>query len=325
MRINRRFLTWGAFFIVLGGVPLAVRAGLLDVDEVRGWWSLWPLIVVGIGVGLVLRRTSFEVLGGLLVAVTAGLMGGAVLAGGAGGLPNAVCGNERAAGTLPAASGTFDGSAAVDLQLDCGELELTGAAGSTWSFRGAGDPARAPALESGAGRLTIRSHESSGLDLVGRRELWQVTVPRDVPLGINLQLNAGRATIAPGAATLRDVQAQVNFGAITLDLGEVTAIESVDIQSNAGTTAVTLPNASMSGRIQVNAGAVRMCAPDGVGLRIRTGESAVSSYDFGRARLVQDGSTWTSPGYDSAGVRIELEAEANAGSFTLNPEDGCDG
>ncbi len=325
MRINRRFLTWGAFVIVLGAVPLAVRAGLLDGDQVRGWWSLWPLIVVGIGLGLVLHRTSFEVLGGLLVAVTLGMMGGAVLAGGTGGLPNAVCGNDRATGTLPAASGTFEGAGSIDLELDCGELQLTGVSGSDWSFDGSGDAGRAPAIESTSDRLAIRSHESTGINLVGRRETWNVSVPRDVPVAINLQLNAGRATIAPGAATLREVQAQVNFGAITLDLGEVTGIDALDIQSNAGTIALTLPNVSHSGQIQVNAGAVRLCAPAGAALRIETGESAVSSYDFGRAGLVQDGSTWTSPNYDAAAVRIDLEAEANAGSFTLNPEEGCNG
>jgi hypothetical protein len=298
---------------------------LLDGEQVRGWWSLWPLIVVGIGVGLVLHRTSLEVLGGLLVAVTAGLMGGALLAGGPGGLPNAVCGNEHATGTLPAASGAFDGAASIDLQLDCGELDLTGVAGTDWSFEGSGDAARAPTIESAGDRLTIRSPESRGIDIVGRRERWQVSLPRDVPVAINLELNAGRATIAPGAATLREVRVQVNFGGITLDLGEATAVDTVNVQSNAGITALSLPNVSMSGEIQVNAGAVRVCAPPGAALRIRTGESAVSSYDFGRAGLVQDGSTWTSPNYDAAAVRIDLEAEANAGSFTLNPEEGCNG
>ena len=49
----------------------------------------------------------------------------------------------------------------------------------------------------------------------------------------------------------------------------------------------------------------------------------IASYDYAGHGLVQDGSTWTTPGFDSAAVRIELETEANAGSFTLDPEDGC--
>jgi hypothetical protein len=36
--------------------------------------------------------------------------------------------------------------------------------------------------------------------------------------------------------------------------------------------------------------------------------------------MVQHGSTWETPGYDTAAVRIELETRANAGSFGLNRE-----
>ena len=49
----------------------------------------------------------------------------------------------------------------------------------------------------------------------------------------------------------------------------------------------------------------------------------ITSYDYAGHGLVQDGKTWTTPGYDSATVRIELDTNANAGSFSLDPEDGC--
>ena len=87
---------------------------------------------------------------------------------------------------------------------------------------------------------------------------------------------------------------------------------------------MTLPRVSMTGTIQANAGAVRLCAPPGVALKLHTGESIVASYDYADHGLEQDGSTWTTPGYDTAAQRIELQTEANAGSFVLDPEDGCD-
>ena len=64
-------------------------------------------------------------------------------------------------------------------------------------------------------------------------------------------------------------------------------------------------------------------APPGAALKLHTGESIVASYDYGGHGLVQDGSTWTTPGFDTAAVRIELQTEASAGSFVLDPEDGC--
>ena len=84
MRVNRGLMGWGVFFIVLGVVPLAVQAGALDPEVVRRAWQLWPLILIGIGLGLVLARTRLAILGSLVVAVTFGLMGGALIATGVG-------------------------------------------------------------------------------------------------------------------------------------------------------------------------------------------------------------------------------------------------
>ena len=326
MGINRRFLTWGVFFIVVGAVPLAVRAGALSAEEVAGWWNLWPLIVIGIGAGLVLSRTPFEVLGGLLVAAAAGVMAGAFLAVGAGGLPQSVCGNERGTAALPGQTGTFGGPASIDIQLNCGEVTVTGGTGDGWSFAGTGDLEHAPTVRGEDDALAIRSDEGTvSFPITSRREAWQVGVPTDVPFGLDIQLNAGRAEIAPGAAALRDVDVQVNFGSVVLDFADATAIGELQLQSNAGSSSVILPNLSVTGRLQVNAGSIEFCTPAGAGLRVRTGESVVGSYDLAGEGLVQDGRTWETPGFASAAVRIELTTEANAGSITLNPEDGCDG
>ena len=55
-------------------------------------------------------------------------------------------------------------------------------------------------------------------------ESWEVGLPEGVPVGLRVQLNAGRATIAPGPVALRDVRLQVNAGAIVADLAAAAAI-----------------------------------------------------------------------------------------------------
>ena len=35
MRIDRRFLGWGVFLVIVGAIPLAVRAGYLTSDQMR--------------------------------------------------------------------------------------------------------------------------------------------------------------------------------------------------------------------------------------------------------------------------------------------------
>src|SRR6188508_1295713 len=102
MHIRRGYLGWGVFLILAGTVPLAVRSGYLTEDQVGRLWTLWPLILVGIGVGLILSRTRFDFLGGIIVAATFGLMVGGLLSAGVSGLSGASCGSDGSATSFPA-------------------------------------------------------------------------------------------------------------------------------------------------------------------------------------------------------------------------------
>src|SRR5207342_2914460 len=124
MRIRRGFLGWGVFLILAGAVPLAVRSGYLSEDQVGRLWTLWPLILIGIGVGLVLSRTRFDFLGGLIVAATFGLMVGGFLSAGVSGLSGASCGSGGSSPAFPARDGAFAATGDVELQLSCGELTV---------------------------------------------------------------------------------------------------------------------------------------------------------------------------------------------------------
>lgn len=67
--LDRRLLGWGLFFILVGAIPLATRAGLIDPELVSRWPSLWPLLLVAWGLGLLLRRTPVEWIGGALSVI----------------------------------------------------------------------------------------------------------------------------------------------------------------------------------------------------------------------------------------------------------------
>lgn len=113
MHVDSRFLGWGVFFIVLGAVPLAVGQGLIDPATISGWWRLWPLILIGVGVGLILRRTPAHFLGGLIVAATLGLLFGSLIAGGTNGSAGFGCGSGRSGVALQPVSGGFGTEASV--------------------------------------------------------------------------------------------------------------------------------------------------------------------------------------------------------------------
>jgi len=325
MHIRRGFLGWGVFLILAGAIPLAVRAGYISDDQLGRVWNLWPLILIGIGVGLVLSRTRFDFVGGLIVAATFGIMVGGLLSAGVSGVSGAACGSDTSTSAFPAQDGTFTSNADVGLQLDCGELTVGVANGSAWHIEGTNAKGTAPKVSSDGSSLDVRSPDTNGAEWFGlaERDSWRITLPSAPQLGVDVQLNAGQATIDLGGASLATVDLQMNAGSATVDLGTAAAIRSIDFQLNAGSLGVTLPNLSMTGSIQANAGSVRLCAPPGAGLRLHTGESIIASYDYAGHGLVQNGSTWTTPAFDSAAVKIELDTKANAGAFNLDPEDGC--
>jgi len=327
MHVRRGFLGWGVFLILAGAVPLLVRSGVLTDDQVARLWTLWPLILVGIGVGLLLSRTRYGFVGGLIVAATFGLIAGGLLSTGVSTISTGSCGSGAAGTAFPTRDGSFSGaSAAVTVQLNCGTLEVGAAHGNAWRVEGHDRDGAGPEIDGDDVSLQVRPRDRADepLTFFGQRDDWTVTLPGGPTVDLNLKLNAGSSTANLGGATIGIVDIDLNAGASTVNLSEVSAIERLEGVLNAGSLGVTLPNKSMTGSIQANAGAVKLCAPEGAGLRLRTGGSNLASYDYDGHGLVNDGSTWTSPGYDTAGVQIDLETRANLGSFTLDPAGGCD-
>ncbi len=329
MHLNRGLLGWGVFFITLGSVPLAVRAGYLDPALAGRAWELWPLVLVGLGLGLLLQRTRIAVVGGLVVAVTFGLMGGGLLAGGRppGGFNACAFGSGGGTGSpFATQTGTFGPEAQVDLELSCGELHARSADGTGWTVGGTADGGRAPEIRSSSDRLVVRSPEQHGVTVGVRGSSWDVTLPRQVSLALDLSVNAGSARLNLSSMRVPDLDVSVNAGDATVWAFGLVEARSVNASVNAGSLVISLPvpTPDLGGSLSVNAGSIEVCVPDGVGLRIRMDREALGSNNFDDHGLVRTDGSWTRPGFDTAAQRIELDASANLGSITLNPESGCD-
>ena len=324
MRFDHRLFRWGVFFIALGAVPLAVRASLIDSDTVVQGWRLWPLLLVGLGVSILLRGTRIELVGGLIVSLTFGVLGGGLIAGGTIDLGSIACGSGTASGPTFSRDGTFGSSAAVDLDMRCGDLTVHSGPGSGWSLSGVSNSGHQPDITTSSDRLSVKS----GGDRVflagfgGDRERWDVTLPQSPMLDLTATVNAGTGTFDLRSDLLRSLDVTVNAGSTRIDLDGAT-LSDIGVTVNAGDTRIVLPDTSLSGSFTVNAGSIRFCTPADAALRLSTSEHLTASYDFGTSGLIKDGSTWTSPNYASAAVRIDLSTTANAGSIALNPMDGC--
>src|SRR5688572_23248662 len=177
MSVRRHFLNWGVFLVSLGIIPLAVQLGVLDAEVARTFTRLWPLILIGIGLGLLLRLTPYALVGGVVVAATAGLLLGSLLSGGISGGGVFACTGDRANGTPIVRSGTFSGNGSLNAEITCADFEVTRAAGGGWTVQVVPGGAE-PTVSAGDGALTLRSREGIG-PLSGDREVWRVTMPAE--------------------------------------------------------------------------------------------------------------------------------------------------
>ncbi len=325
MHIDRRFLGWGVFFIALGGVPLAVQLGAIDVGSLGGLWRLWPLFIIAIGIGILLKRTPLDFVGGVLSAATFGLILGGLLAGGfwfgsdGGAFGGPV---EPFAGR----SGTFSGpSARVHAVVDWGDLTIETSPGSAWTLGGSTPEGRPPTVTESATALDVRSPNRSGIFLfgdVGRAQM-DLTVPADVQLDLAGELNAGSAHYDLSGAHLGQLDLTGNAGSLRVDLSGAVSVGGLNATMNAGDARISLPSVDLTGSLTVNAGRLGFCAPAGVGVRFTTGGSTLAGNNFADKGLEQVGDAWQTAGYATAQTKIDLHATANAGRLEFDPEGGC--
>lgn len=322
MRIDRNFVGWGIFLIILGGIPLLHQQGLIQTDALRAGPSLWPLIIVGIGLGLLLRETAIDWAGGLLVAATAGVIGGSLLATG-GGFTTGICSGDAAGPPLRVADGTMTGGGAISVDLPCGDLDIDTAPGDGWTVQAASGDARQPdvAVEGDTIRIDAEGGRGFVFGPVTGRAAWTVTVPRDPTIGLWASLNAGEAVIDLEGAHLDELRIEMNAGSARVAAGGLADLGSLRIELNAGSLQLALPARSFGGRLEANAGSLDVCVPDGTGLRITMDGNITASHNFGERGLGQSGDVWSRSGTN--GATIDLVIDANAASITLDPEDGC--
>jgi hypothetical protein len=317
VRINTGFIFWGVALITAGVVALTTQAGAIPEASAREAWRFWPVVIIVIGLAVIAARTPFAVVATVIAALVVGGMGGALVAG----FPEGFSfGCEGAPEETLSEEGTFEGAAEVDLSLNCGELNVTTAAGSDWSVdaRFTGD---APQIESSGGSLRVDSGENEwffGVDDADRT--LDVTLPTDPALELSVDANAASSALALEGATLTRLALDANAGEVDIGLPGA-SVGELSVESNAGSVSIEVDASTvLTGSVEMNAGSLDLCVPDGVGLAITMADDNVTfSHNLDELGLTRQGDVWRS----GSGDAITLSVEGNAASFTLNPEEGC--
>ncbi|HUR05268.1 MAG TPA: hypothetical protein VM347_22170 [Nonomuraea sp.] len=318
MHVDRRLLGWGLFFVLLGTIPLAVRAGLLDKALISQWPLLWPVLLIGWGLGLLLRGTPLALVGGAVGAITLGIMGGGAIATGFGNVSFASgCSSTAPSTPFAARSGDLGATARVDLIVNCGNLTVNTGAGTTWSVAGSARDAAGPVIEASAGSLSARTDSDRNFLGTHGRSVWNVTLPRSTSMALGLTLNAGEGNLDLAGATISTVSMTLNAGSINLGLAGTTSTGDINATVNAGSAAVALPSGQHAVNLSLNAGSLTVCVPAGTQVRAQW-SGALGSNNFDAAGLAKvDNQTWTSSGFVAGQPHVELHVSANAGSVEL--------
>ena len=316
MRIRPGLLFWGIFFLLLGGIPLLVRARVLDANVLADAWRLWPLLLVALGVSLILGRTSAGLLGTALAAVVLGIAAGGALASGTNLIGNVGgCGPDTTTDQQLQDGGTFTGSATASFDLDCGALDLSTKQGSDWSvvakYRGA-----TPTLERTDTSITLSSPDGFGV----RRQDWNVTVPTDQTGEVRIDANASSVTGRLGGAKLTDLHLSINAGDARIDASEGT-LGRIDVSANAARVRLSV-GSDTTGSLSANAGSIELCTPPGAALSFKLAEQLTFAHNLDAQGLVKSGDVWTREGATGAPT-IDLSISGNAANFTLDPVGGC--
>ncbi len=318
MRIDQRLLGWGTFFVIAGAIPLLVRADLVKTGALSGWPSLWPLLLIGGGLGLLLRGTPFHVLGGTVSVLTAGFMIGALLATGFNGVPSfGGCGTGSNATAFPDRSGELTDPGSMTVEFDCGTLDISAQDGDAWNFSGRGPANRAPRVRFETAAVRFDSPTDVAFDFSDAGSTWYVKVPRSPSLDLSVTLNAGEGTIDLTGARVDSLDFTLNAGSLTADLGHARAANQVNGTVNAGTASVALPPSASSANLTVNAGSLTVCVPAGSALRISWSGALAGSNLDGLGLVKIDDNHWTTGGLGASTPATNLNVSANAGSFKL--------
>ena len=316
MRVNRTLLYAGIFLIAVGGVVVAADLTSAGEGVLVGALKLWPLALIAVGLGLVLRRTRVSLGSGLLAAAVPGLLLGSAFAA----VPR-VSGFCAADTTAARATqqGTFDGPASVSVTTDCGSLAVSTGPGNGWQLDAPSGGDRTAVVNASGRSLSIASASRNSGFKDGRDD-WNLTLPASGVEDLAVTVNAGRGTVSLGDAGVGRLSLAAHAAEIVGDMSSA-SVGSFTGAVDVGLLSLHLGSASdFAGSVEVNLGELQVCAPAGLGLRI-TAPGDVRDFRANGQKV--SGSVWQSPGYTSASHQVDLDVDVNFGAVLVNPIGGC--
>jgi hypothetical protein len=278
--------------IAIGIVLLLSNLGVLDWSLWDALWRLWPLILIGIGLDLMLKRKR---LGGLIAGlVVAGVFVLVVL----------VMHTHKAPMVTEVISQPLDGAKQARVILDAGvaQLNLSATHSPDKLIEGALRVSKGAKLkvtyerkgDLGKFKLKQKSRSMGLLSFGKRNPIWNLTLTKEIPIALEVDTGVGQSDI-----DLRGMQ-----------------ITSLDVDTGVGRTTVTLP---AKGNLKVDmdggVGEAIIRIPETLAARIHA-KSGIGSVDVS-GPFKKEGSDWISDNYAAANDKVDLDISGGIGTIDI--------
>lgn len=299
MKNERRGGLFGPLLLISAGLLFLLNnLGVVDWSIWRSLLSLWPIILIGLGLDLLIGRRSM--IGSLLVAVLvlALLFGGgwylvqqAAPSGAASShtISQTLTGIDRAEIKIRAGAGDFRlGPAAGDGKLIEGGVSLRPNQRLDESFTTSGSQATYRLLIAGP-NVTLTPNLSRN-----NAEQWDLDLSQEATLDLDLSVGVGEANVDLNRLELSRLAFHIGVGDAVLLLPEQGRFHA-KVDGGIGKLVLRIPE-GMAARIQADSG---------------IGDMNVAS-EFQR-----QGDVYLTPGFETAENRVDLEVDIGIGSIVI--------
>ncbi len=282
---------WGIFLLFLGIVFLLQTLNILPWGLWGTLWRFWPVLVIVIGLGILLRYYNAWLVSLLVLAILGACLGVAIW---------------QYSPSLSSGIVTKSYSEPLD-SLEHAQIEIDFSAGSiTISSLPLGSPSLVEIdsevrnsrktinvdfhQQDGEGKLYLSTVNQRFWNEVGNR--WEVRFTKSIPLAINIKSAASD---------------------MKLDLSKLKVTE-LRLDVDAGNYIVTTPSSPGTSdiKIKANAANIEVTIPDGVAAKIRL-DTNLSALDVNKSRFPQQDDYYMSQDFVSAENRVELEIDCDVG------------
>jgi len=292
--------------ILLGVFGLLWNFNVLPDGFWGEFWTLWPLLLVAVGVNLVLsRRGAWLGSVAALAVVTGSLVAAWVLA----------VATPAPAPSLGLTSETVsvesDGaqSARLNLTVAAGDLTLTSGAPPGLLLSGGSQGSVAEVTDQ---RVSVRSSNGRQTVDVRLNTEWNFEFPPR-----RSRSSEGRWILRHAEGIPTDIRIETGASDLDLDLRELN-VQSLNVDGGAADIDVVLPATAgrTTAEFSIGAADLDITVPAGVAARIDF-DGGISSLKIDESRFPKVGDRYVSPDFESAANRVTIGIDAGAGDISV--------